>query len=49
MKRATHYQLPNTNSWSKTNFSFQFIVSYVWYSVEKLAGDLLFGLKLVKL
>ena len=34
---------------SKANFSFQFIASYVWYSMEKLAGDLLFGLNLVKL
>ena len=33
---------------SNTNF-FQFIASYVWYSMEKLADDLLFGLKLVKL
>ena len=24
-------------------------LSYVWYSVEKLAGDLLFGLKFMKL
>ena len=24
-------------------------VLYVWYSVEKLAGDLLFGLRLVNL
>ena len=38
-----------TNSRSNTNFSFQFIASYVWYSMEKLAGDLLFGSKLVKL
>ena len=37
------------NSRSKENFSFQFIASYVWYSMENLAGDLLFGLKLVKL
>ena len=29
------------NSRSKTNFSFQFIGSYVWYSMENLAGDLL--------
>ena len=29
------------------NFSFQFIASYVEYSMEKLAGDLLFGLKFV--
>ena len=34
---------------SKTYFSFQFIASYGWYSKENLAGDLLFGLKLVKL
>ena len=34
---------------SKTNFSFEFIDSYVWYSMESLAGDLLFGLKFVKL
>ena len=26
--------------WSKANFSFQFMASYVWYSMEKLAGDL---------
>ena len=32
------------NNQSKANFSFQFITSYVWYIVEKLAGDLLFGL-----
>ena len=31
------------------NFSFQFIVSYVWYSTENLAGDLLLGLKFAKL
>ena len=37
------------NSWSTANFSFQFIASYVWYSMEKLADDLLFGLKFVKL
>ena len=35
------------NSRLKTNFSFQFIASYVWYSMEKLAGDLLLGLKFV--
>ena len=34
---------------SKTNFSIQFIASYVWYSMENLAGDVLLGLKLVKL
>ena len=34
---------------SKANFSFQFMTTYVWYSMEKLAGDLLLGLKLVKL
>ena len=39
--------LLSPNSRSKTNFSFQFIASYVWYSIEKLAGDLLLGLKLV--
>ena len=33
----------------KANFSLQFMARYVWYSMEKLAGDLLFGLKLVKL
>ena len=33
---------------SNTNF-YQFMASYVWNSTEKLAGDLLFGLKLVKL
>ena len=32
------------NSQSKTIFSFQFIASNVWYSREKLAGGLLFGL-----
>ena len=32
---------------SKANFSFQFIASYVWYSMEKLAGELLLGLNLV--
>ena len=37
------------NSRSKTNFSFQFIASYVWYSMESLAGDLMLGVKLVKL
>ena len=31
------------------SFSFQFIASYVWYSMENLAGDLLLGLKFVKL
>ena len=35
-----------TNSWSNANFSFQFIASYVWYSIEKLTSDLLFGLSL---
>ena len=30
---------------SKANFSFQFIASYVWNSMEKLAGDLLLGSK----
>ena len=30
-------------------FSFQFIVSCVWYSMEKLAGDLLLGSKFVQL
>ena len=30
---------------SKANFSFQFIASYVWYSMEKLVGDLLLGSK----
>ena len=39
----------STNSRSKANFSFQFMTSYVWYSMEKLSGDLLFGLKLVQL
>ena len=39
----------STNSRSNANFSFQFIASYVWYSMENLAGDLLLGLKLVKL
>ena len=29
--------------WSKANFSFQFMAGYVWYSMEKLASDLLFG------
>ena len=29
----------------KTNLSFQFIASYVWYSMEKLTGDLLLGSK----
>ena len=42
------HQLWLTNSRSKTNFSFQLMVSYVWYSMEKLAGDLLLVLKLVK-
>ena len=36
-------------SWSKANFSFQFIASYMLYTMEKLAGDLLLGLKFVKL
>ena len=35
------------NSRSNANFSFQFIASYVWYSVENSAGDLLLGLKFV--
>ena len=35
------------NSWSKANFSFQFIASYVWY--KNLAGGLLLGLKFIKL
>ena len=39
----------SSNSRSKANFSFQFMTSCVWYSMEKLAGNLLFGLKLVKL
>ena len=33
----------SSNSRSNANFSFQFIASYVWYSTEKLAGDLLLG------
>ena len=37
------------STWSNANFSFQFIVSYVWYIMENLAGDLLLGLKFVKL
>ena len=37
------------NSRSKKTFSFQFVASYVWYSMEKSTGDLLFGLKFVKL
>ena len=28
-------------SWSNANFSFQFIASYVWYSMENLPGDIL--------
>ena len=28
----------------KCNFSFQFIASYMWHSMENLASDLLFGL-----
>ena len=36
--------LLSTNSRSKANFSFQFMASYVYYSMEKLAADLLFGL-----
>ena len=32
---------------STGNFSFQFIASYVCYSMESLAGDLLLGLKFV--
>ena len=43
-----HFNPFSTNSRPKANFSFQFMASYVWYSMEKLAGDLLFGLKLVK-
>ena len=39
----------NNNSRSKTNFSFQFIAIYVCYTKGILAGDLLFGLKFVKL
>ena len=35
------------NSWSNANFSFQFMASYVWYTMDKLAGDLLLGLKFV--
>ena len=35
--------LSPTNSRSNANFSFQFIASYVWYSMENLAGDLLLG------
>ena len=33
------------NSRSNANFSFQCAASYVWYSMENLAGDLLLGLK----
>ena len=40
--------LLSLNSRSKANFSFQFIASYLWYSKENLAGDLLFGLKFVE-
>ena len=36
---------PLSNSRSSANFSFQFIASYVWYSLENLAGDLLMGVK----
>ena len=35
--------------WSKANFSCQVMSSYGQCSVEKLAGDLLLGLKFVKL
>ena len=34
-------------SWSSANLSFQFIASYVQYSMENLAGDLLLGSKFV--
>ena len=34
---------------SNENLSFQFISSYVGYSMESLAGDLLLGLKFVQL
>ena len=46
---ANSYNVLTRTMWSKANFSFQLIASYVWYSMEELAGDLLFGLKLVKL
>ena len=29
------------NSWSNANLSFQFVASYVWYSMENLARDLM--------
>ena len=44
----TFYTL-SPNSRSNANFSFQFTASYVWYSMENLACDLLLGLKFVKL
>lgn len=33
---------------SNANFSFRFIASFLWYSTEKLPGDLLFGLNFLK-
>ena len=44
-----HFNPLSPSIQSKTNFSFQFIASYVWYSMEKLADDPLFGVKFVKL
>ena len=41
--------LSKTCLYSKANFSCQVISSYGWCSVEKLAGDLLLGLKVVRL
>ena len=35
--------------WSKANFSCQVMGSYGWYSMEKSTGDLLLGLKFVRL
>ena len=42
------FNLLNPNSWSNVNFSFQFIAVYVWFNMEKLAGDLLLGSKFVR-
>ena len=45
--RCVTKRILSPNSWSNTNFSFPFIASYVWYSMEKLAGDLLLEAKFV--
>ena len=46
---VAHINPSSPNNWSKTNFSFFNLWPAMWNGMEKLAGDLLFGLKLVNL